>query len=50
MGIIITSYVPTVEEVALEEPVEIEEPAAILQPVNVDYSAQSKRSHRIINV
>lgn len=52
MGIIITSYVPPVEEVStddkeLEEPV-LEEPA-ILQP-NVDYSAQSKRSHRIINV
>lgn len=50
MGIIIATYVPPVEEVALEEPVVIEEPAAILQPVNVDYSAQSKRSHRIINV
>ena len=50
MGIIITSYIPPVEEVALEEPSEpIEEPA-ILQPVNVDYSAQSKRSHRMINV
>ena len=51
MGIIITTYVPPVEEVkevALEEPV-LEE-AATLQPVNVDYSAQSKRSHRIINV
>jgi hypothetical protein len=51
MGIIIATYVPPVEEVALEEPVVIEEPAAILQPTTtVDYSAQSKRSHRIINV
>ena len=54
MGIIITSYVPPVEEVkevALEEPVVVEEPAiAISQPTTVDYSAQSKRSHRMINV
>ena len=50
MGIIITSYVPPpVEEVASEEPVVVEDPVPV-QPVNVDYSAQSKRSHRIINV
>ena len=50
MGIIIATYVPPpVEEVASEEPVVVEEQQPV-QPVNVDYSAQSKRSHRIINV
>jgi len=50
MGIIITSYVPPVlEEPILEEPVVVEEPA-ISQPINVDYSAQSKRNHRMINI
>ena len=53
MGIIIATYVPPVEQVAtddkeLQEPV-LEEPA-ISQPVNVDYSAQSKRNHRMINI
>jgi len=46
MQLIITNYVPPVEE--LQENVVIEEQEqepAILQPVNVDYSAQSKRSH-----